>query len=160
MTAAFRNERPLRSPSPRERLSVRPAVATDASVPGRPMPTPTLRGRFVWHELTTTDPDAAARFYPGVTGWKVQAWEQDPSYRLWMTGSVLRGGLMRLPQESRRLGAPPSWLMYVGVPDVDASVRQATSLGARTLAPPRPLPAGRFAVPEAAQAPAAALAQP
>ena len=80
------------------------------------MPAPTLRGRFVWHELMTTDPDAAARFYPGVTGWKVQAWEQDPSYRLWMTGSVLRGGLMRLPEESRRLGAPPSWLMYVGVP--------------------------------------------
>src|SRR2546426_6647636 len=70
MTAAFRNERPLRSPSPRERLSVRPAVATDASVPGGPMPAPTLRGRFVWHELTTTDPDAAARFYPGVTGWR------------------------------------------------------------------------------------------
>src|SRR3989454_6964401 len=99
MTAAFRNERPLRSPSPRERLSVRSAVATDASVPGGPMPAPTLRGRFVWHELMTTDPDAAARFYPGVTGWKVQAWEQDPSYRLWMTGSVLRGGVMRLRSE-------------------------------------------------------------
>src|SRR2546427_13203813 len=102
------------------------------------MPAPTLRGRFVWHELMTTDPDAAGRFYPGVTGWKVQAWEQDPSYRLWMTGSVLRGGLMRLPEESRRLGAPPSRLMYAGVPDVAAPVRQAPSLGPRTL--PRPAP--------------------
>src|SRR2546428_1916028 len=104
------------------------------------MPAPTLRGRFVWHELMTTDPDAAARFYPGVTGWKVQAWEQDPSYRLWMTGSVLRGGVMRLPQETGRLGAPPRWPLIRGVPDVDGQVRQAEALGARTLLPPHPIP--------------------
>src|SRR3989475_9106539 len=104
------------------------------------MPAATLRGRFVWHELMTTDPDAAARFYPGVTGWKVQAWEQDPSYRLWMTGSVLRGGLMRLPEESCRLSAPPSWPKYVGVPDVDGAARQATSLGSRNPVPPANIP--------------------
>ena len=124
------------------------------------MPAATLRGRFVWHELMTTDPDAASRFYPGVTGWKVQAWEQDPSYRLWMTGGVRRGGLMRLPEESRRLGAPPRWLMYVGVPDVDATVRQATSLGARTLAPPQTIPVGRFAVLEDPQGATFALYKP
>ena len=124
------------------------------------MPAPTLRGRFVWHELMTTDPDAAARFYPGVTSWKVQPWEHDPSYQLWMTGSVLRGGLMRLPEESRRLGAPSSWLMYVGVPDVDAAVRQATSLGARTLVPPQTIPVGRFAVLEDPQGATFALYKP
>jgi uncharacterized protein len=110
------------------------------------MPASALRGRFVWHELMTTDPDAAARFYPGVTGWKVQAWEQDPSYRLWKTGAALMGGLMRLPEEARRMGTRPSWLVYVGVPDVDASVRHATSLGARALVPPQTIPVGCFAV--------------
>ncbi len=29
------------------------------------MPASTLHGRFVWHELMTTDPDGAVRFYPG-----------------------------------------------------------------------------------------------
>jgi len=124
------------------------------------MPAATLRGRFVWHELMTTDPDGAARFYPGVTGWKVQAWEQDPSYRLWMAGGIPMGGLMRLPEESRRLGAPPSWLMYVGVPDVDATVRQAASLGARTLVPPQTIPVGRFAVLEDPQGATFALYKP
>src|SRR5256885_5933764 len=110
------------------------------------MPAPSLRGRFVWHELLTTDPDAAARFYPAVTGWKVQTWDQNPSYRLWTMGDVPMGGLMALPDDERRMGTPPSWLSYVGVPDVDATVRQATSLGARTYVAPKDIPVGRFAV--------------
>jgi len=28
-----------------------------------------IRGRFVWHELLTTDTAAAKAFYPRVTGW-------------------------------------------------------------------------------------------
>lgn len=106
----------------------------------------TLRGRFVWHELMVNDPDAAARFYPGITGWKVQPFEQDPSYRLWTSGGLPMGGLMQLGAEARRRGTPPSWLMYVGTPDVDATVRQATALGARILKAPQDIPVGRFAV--------------
>src|SRR5438477_353571 len=110
------------------------------------MPALSLRGRFVWHELMTTDPDAAARFYPAVTGWKVQTWEHNPAYRLWTMGGAPMAGLMALPDHSRRMGTPPAWLSYVGVPDVDATVRQATSLGARTYAGPQDIPVGRFAV--------------
>ena len=61
------------------------------------MPAPSLRGRFVWHELMTTDPDAAARFYPDVTGWKVQTWDQDPAYRLWTVGDVPVGVVVAHP---------------------------------------------------------------
>jgi len=50
--------------------------------------------------------------------------------------------------------------MYVDVPDVDASVRQATSLGARTLAPPQTIPVGRFAVLEDPQGATFALYKP
>ena len=110
------------------------------------MPASTLRGRFVWHELMVTDTDAAARFYPGITGWKVQQWEEDPTYRLWTTGGLPMGGLMQLSADARRMGSSPSWLMYVGTPDVDATVRHAASLGARTYAAPRDIPVGRFAV--------------
>jgi predicted enzyme related to lactoylglutathione lyase len=110
------------------------------------MAAPTLRGRFVWHELNTTDPDAAARFYPGITGWKVEPFEHDPTYRLWVTDGVGMGGLTRLPAEARRMGAPPHWLIYIGVPDVDTALRQANSLGARTYVAPLDIPVGRLAV--------------
>ncbi len=109
------------------------------------MPTTFPRGRFVWHELMATDPDAALGFYPKVVGWKVQTWEHDPSYRLWMMAGTPMGGLMRLPDEARRMGAPPHWMPYVAVPDVDATVRQAQAMGARVYVPPRDVPPGRFA---------------
>ena len=120
----------------------------------------TLRGRFVWHELTVNDPDAATRFYPGITGWKVQPFEQDPSYRLWTTGGLPIGGLMQLGAEARRMGTSPSWLMYVGTPDVDATVRQATALGARVHKAPQDIPVGRFAVLADPQGAAFALYKP
>src|SRR5260370_16594826 len=44
------------------------------------------------------------------------------------------------------MATPPSWLMYVGTPDVDATVRQATGLGARILKAPQDIAVGRFAV--------------
>jgi predicted enzyme related to lactoylglutathione lyase len=111
------------------------------------MAAPTARGRFVWHELMTSNPDAAAAFYGKVVGWKTQAWPQDPSYRSWMAGPVPVGGLMALPDQAKLAGSPPHWMTYVGVPDVDATVRQATGLGARTHVAPQDIPgAGRFAV--------------
>jgi uncharacterized protein len=110
------------------------------------MPDPILRGRFIWHELMTIDPDAAARFYPAVTNWGIQQWAHDPSYRMWTVNGAPMGGLMRLTEDARQMGAPPSWLMYVGVLDVDATVREAHARGGRTYVPPRDLPIGRFAV--------------
>src|SRR5213078_1483114 len=71
-----------------ERLLSLPSYRNPLSPEALIMPAPSLRGRFVWHELMTTDPDAAARFYPAVTGWKVQTWDQDPTYRLWTVGDV------------------------------------------------------------------------
>src|SRR6202030_2751963 len=41
------------------------------------------RGRFVWHELMTTDAEAAIKFYPSVTAWGVMPFDQDPTYRMW-----------------------------------------------------------------------------
>ena len=110
------------------------------------MPVDIPRGRFVWHELLTTDPDAAARFYPKVMGWKVVPYDKDPSYRIWMAGKSGLGGLMKLPEDARRMGAPSHWMPYVAVPDTDEAVRHAQTLGARVLVGPTTIPAGRFAV--------------
>src|SRR5262245_13491158 len=105
------------------------------------------RGRFVWHELMTTDTAAAAAFYTKVIGWKTERWPQDPTYTMWVAKSGPVGGLMTLPEEAKAMGAPPHWLPYVSTPDVDATVRQANQLGAKTLFGPSDIPnVGRFAV--------------
>lgn len=98
------------------------------------------RGRFVWHELATTDPDAAAAFYKKVVGWSLLPYAGMPEYRMWVAGGTPLGGLMKMP-------APSRWLPYIAVPDVDASARQAVTLGARTIVPPQDIPSvGRFSI--------------
>ncbi len=105
------------------------------------------RGRFEWHELLTSDTDAAAKFYPAVTGWGIMPFADDPSYRMWTAAGASIGGLMALPDEAKAMGEPPNWLPYVAVPDVDITVRQAMAMSARTYVEPRDIPnVGRFAV--------------
>jgi predicted enzyme related to lactoylglutathione lyase len=104
-----------------------------------------IRGRFVWHELMTTDVKAAGAFYPKVTAWKTQAWDKDPSYTLWVSAKGPFGGVRTLPDAARAAGS--HWLPYIGTPDVDATVQAAQRLGARVTMGATDIPdAGRFAV--------------
>jgi predicted enzyme related to lactoylglutathione lyase len=76
----------------------------------------TVRGQFVWHELWTPNPAGAHEFYSNVVGWSTQAWEQDPSYSMFVGPKGPLGGALQ-----KRAGTP-QWLPYVGVTDVDADV--------------------------------------
>ncbi len=114
-----------------------------------------MAARFTWYELMTTDPPAAQTFYTGLVGWGLQTFDvpgepQPPGsepYVMWTRGGQPIGGVMRLPEEAKKQGAPPHWLGYVGVPSVDATVEQATGLGAKVYVPPTNIPGGgRFAV--------------
>jgi predicted enzyme related to lactoylglutathione lyase len=108
------------------------------------MPDATILGRFVWHELMTTDTNAAAAFFPKVMGWKTQPWSEDQSYTMFLVGRRPVAGLMKLPADGPQL---PNWLTYVGTPDVDDTARQATVLGATVLKPAADIPTiGRFAI--------------
>jgi predicted enzyme related to lactoylglutathione lyase len=101
-------------------------------------------GKFVWHELLTTDTAAAAAFYPKVIPWRTQP-SNMPGYTIWMAGGTQVGGLMALPAEAS--GTPPHWLVYVGTPNVDATCTQAQGLGAKVVKDPGDIPnVGRFAV--------------
>jgi uncharacterized protein len=105
------------------------------------------RGRFVWHELLTTDTKAAGAFFSKIIGWKTQPWGTDGSYTLFVAGGRQLAGLMALPEDAKKMGAPPNWLTYIGTTDVDETARLAGSLGAKVLKAPEDIPgAGRFAV--------------
>jgi len=107
----------------------------------------TVRGRFVWHELMTTDTKSAAGFFTKVIGWKTQAWDQDANYTMFTSGGRPTAGLMTLPADAKAMGAPPNWLTYIGTPDVDGTAQQAKSLGGKVLREPSDIPKiGRWAL--------------
>jgi len=105
------------------------------------------RHRFVWYDLMTTDPAKGTEFYTQLIGWGTQAWEGPMPYEMWTNEGKPLGGVMELPEDAKKGGAPPHWLAYVFVDDVDATVEQATGLGATILVPGTDIPnAGKFAV--------------
>lgn len=89
----------------------------------------TVLGRFVWHELVTTDPAAAQSFYPKVTGWKFHPWEPHPEYTLCVAKAGPVGGVTQLSETARSAGAKPNWLAYIGTPDIEATIEQAKESG-------------------------------
>ena len=105
-------------------------------------------GRFTWYDLMTTDPAAAQSFYTGLIGWGTQQWEGGSMpYTMWTNRDTPMGGLMELPEEARKQGAPPHWLAYVATPDLDATVSRAQELGAKVYVPRTEIPdSGAFAV--------------
>jgi predicted enzyme related to lactoylglutathione lyase len=104
-----------------------------------------IRGRFVWHELMTSDTEAAGDFYSNVVAWRTQD-SGMPSYTLWMSGDRRAAGLMALP-EQEGAATPPHWIIYIGTPDVDATAAAAEKLGGKILKAAADIPGvGRFAV--------------
>ncbi len=104
-------------------------------------------GRFTWHDLMTTNVPAAIDYYAKVLGLGTMPFEHDPSYMMWTAGGVPIGGVMALPEEARAMGAPPHWLAYITVDDVDAAFAKAKELGAKSYVEPTSIPAGgKFAV--------------
>lgn len=99
------------------------------------------QGRFVWYELMTTDMEAAKAFYAGVVGWGTQdASMPGMGYTLFTVGNASVSGVLDLPEDARKLGMRPSWLGYVGVDDVDASVERFKRLGGTVYVAPTDIP--------------------
>ncbi len=116
------------------------------------MPGSPSRGRFVWYDLMTPDPEGATAFYTKVVGWTLTEWEgaeetAGAPYQMWTAGEKPVGGLMALPEEAQERGAPPHWLAYVTVPDAEAVARKTQELGGSILKEPTTMPGvGTFAV--------------
>ncbi len=86
-------------------------------------------------QIVTTDPDAMAKFYGDLFGWKVHA-ANALGYRE-AASSPIKGGYWPAPP-----GAPSFVQLFIGVPDVEASVARATAMGAKVIVPVTTLPDG------------------
>lgn len=107
-------------------------------------------GDFIWYELMTRDADAAQDFYGGLIGWSFapagDGEEDMGDYRLFSADGPAVGGLMPLTPEMIDGGARPLWAGYIGVEDVDATVRTIGEAGGNVMMGPMDIPkVGRFA---------------
>lgn len=105
-------------------------------------------GQFVWYDVMTTDPGAAADFYGRVIGWTVtDSGMPGQTYLLLSAGDTAIGGIMAIPPESAAAGVQPAWMGYVGVADVDSAAAALAAAGGHVHRPAADIPGvGRFAV--------------
>lgn len=111
----------------------------EGDVPGHDNP-PT-RGEFSWHELATTDQNAAFDFYSELFGWrKADAMDMGEAgtYQMYSRGEFPLGGIFNKPAE-----LPVStWLHYIMVEDVNQAVENVKKLGGQVLNGPMEVPGG------------------
>ncbi len=89
------------------------------------MPTGT-HGSFVWYDLLTPDPQAAAAFYRDVVGWTSQPFpESGVAYTMFVGAQGPLAGTTR-PEQA---GVRAQWVANVFVEVVDASAALAAKLG-------------------------------
>lgn len=105
-------------------------------------------GRFIWYELMTRDPQGAKSFYGDVVGWRIAEGEAaEGGYGMIAAGDDYVGGVLTLSEQTYERGARSGWVGYVGVDDVDSSLRKAERLGGKVLMPARDMPdVGRIAM--------------
>jgi hypothetical protein len=93
-------------------------------------------GSFIWYELLTGDPDAAAAFYGDVVGWTAASADQPGvDYRIFSAEGSPVAGHMKLPDGAAGMGMRPGWLGYIGVDEVDSAVAAIAAEGGRVHMP-------------------------
>ncbi|HTK87807.1 MAG TPA: VOC family protein [Nitrospiraceae bacterium] len=103
-------------------------------------------GQFIWYDLITTDPSAAQRFYGEVAGWGTADYDNVPGYTMFTNNGEPGGGYVKAGDGGMG-DAPPHWLPYVGVPNVDQTAARAKELGGQVVSGPADIPnTGRYAI--------------
>jgi hypothetical protein len=125
------------------------AIANFTPAAAMPSHDATKPGEFSWHELYTTDHEAAFRFYEELFGWeRLGAFDMGPmgTYLLWGRGGKQLGGMMTMPPGMRTpdgRAVPPSWMYYVTTADLDGALERAKRKNARVLNGPMEVPGGQ-----------------
>ena len=107
-----------------------------------------LQGSHVWYELMTTDPVSAKKFYDAVVGWNIDAQAMgEMDYRMiGRSDGGFAGGVLGLSDKDCAEGAFPTWMGYIGVDDVDATVADVVKRGGRSIMAAFDIPQGRIAM--------------
>lgn len=101
---------------------------------------PTI-GQFSWHELLTTDHNAAFAFYSALFGWeKTGEFDMGPMgmYLMYGQGAPYGGMFTKTPD----MPMPPNWLYYIRVASADETAELVKSLGGQVLNGPMEVPGG------------------
>lgn len=92
-------------------------------------------GKFLWHELLTPDPAAGGGFYSKVFGWNASPWEGSADYTMLTHAKGPVGGARIIGKDSLADHLGPSWLTYVGVPELSVALAAAEARGAKVIHP-------------------------
>lgn len=101
-------------------------------------------GEFSWHELLTSDPEAAFQFYQRLFGWErtgaVDMGEMGTYQMYGRPGEGFSlGGIYKTPPQ---IPAPPHWLPYIMVPDIGEALNTVRNRGGTVVSEPREVPGG------------------
>jgi predicted enzyme related to lactoylglutathione lyase len=109
---------------------------------GSPLPSETF-GNVGWHELVTTDTEAAGKFYTELFKWtqETQKMPEGHTYTTFKNGEKFVGGMMK-PDKEDTLGQ--RWNVYFSVSDLDESIAKAKKLGGTLCYEPITIDVGRF----------------
>lgn len=101
-------------------------------------------GAMVLNQLNTTDPEGAQAFYGALFGWAF-APVAGGALPYWgvTSGGRLNGGMMALDP---RAPAPPHWLVYFTVDDLDGADALLVDGGGAVVVPPMAVESGRILV--------------
>ena len=102
---------------------------------GEPQP-----GEIVWHELMTSNPEAALKFYQELFGWQlISKLDMGAIGFYWVFGlnGVQMGGVFKPSQPM-----PPAWLAYTSVADADKTAVAVKQAGGRVYNGPMDVPGG------------------
>lgn len=102
---------------------------------GDPVPAPPPVHGWLWIDLWTPDPAAAAAFYGKLLDLEARPVEGDAlRTALLARGDKLYAGVIERPRPEIR----PNWLPVLRVRDAEAAARSATEFGGKVLVAPRP----------------------
>jgi predicted enzyme related to lactoylglutathione lyase len=96
------------------------------------------KGRFIWHELVTSDTKSAAAFYSSVARLKTQPAPSDAGYTMFLGSGQPMGGLL----DTATMGGSSRWLSFIVTTDVDETARQTESLHGAIVKAPMDIPSG------------------
>jgi len=107
-----------------------------------PPPAEPSNGHFSWHELLAAEWEPEFRFYSQLFGWqKTDAMDMGPmgTYQMYGKGGRTFGGMMT---KRKDYPAPPHWLYYVKVGDLDAALGRVKKGDGKVLNGPVEVPGG------------------